>query len=165
MALALVAFTRSGRTQEVSTPGALGPDGACTYRTCALTIAPRWNGLAVVAGDGGRPVANLHFLLPRDITRALVSHHPELVSGADSAASHARRAVRLRRAGAALTDVGLLLGGAAALYASQADASRKRTSSLAAASGTMLLLSVPLQFAADGALSRAVWWHNVRYAR
>jgi hypothetical protein len=26
-------------------------------------------------------------------------------------------------------------------------------------------VSVPLQFAADGALSRAVWWHNVRYAR
>jgi hypothetical protein len=28
-----------------------------------------------------------------------------------------------------------------------------------------LLVSVPLQFAADGALSRAVWWHNLRYAR
>jgi len=27
-----------------------------------------------------------------------------------------------------------------------------------------LLVSVPLQFAADGALSRAVWWHNMRYA-
>jgi len=24
-------------------------------------------------------------------------------------------------------------------------------------------VSVPLQFAADGALSRAVWWHNLRY--
>ena len=30
---------------------------------------------------------------------------------------------------------------------------------------TALLVSVPLQFAADGALSRAVWWHNLRYAR
>jgi len=28
-----------------------------------------------------------------------------------------------------------------------------------------LLVSVPLQFAADGALSRAVWWHNARYVR
>jgi len=28
-----------------------------------------------------------------------------------------------------------------------------------------LLVSVPIQFAADGALSRAVWWHNLRYAR
>jgi hypothetical protein len=27
-----------------------------------------------------------------------------------------------------------------------------------------LFISVPLQFAADGALSKAVWWHNVRYA-
>jgi len=26
-----------------------------------------------------------------------------------------------------------------------------------------ILVSVPLQFAADGALSRAVWWHNMRY--
>jgi hypothetical protein len=30
---------------------------------------------------------------------------------------------------------------------------------------TALLVSVPIQFAADGALSRAVWWHNVRYVR
>jgi hypothetical protein len=31
--------------------------------------------------------------------------------------------------------------------------------------GAALGLSVPFQFAADGALSRAVWWHNARYAR
>jgi hypothetical protein len=28
-----------------------------------------------------------------------------------------------------------------------------------------LMLSIPLQFAADGALSRAVWWHNRRYSK
>ena len=27
------------------------------------------------------------------------------------------------------------------------------------------LVSLPLQFAADRALSHAVWWHNVRYGR
>jgi hypothetical protein len=26
-------------------------------------------------------------------------------------------------------------------------------------------ISVPLHFAADGMLSRAVWWHNRRYSR
>ena len=36
---------------------------------------------------------------------------------------------------------------------------------VAAAGLAALTISVPFQFAADGALSRAVWWHNLRYAR
>ena len=32
------------------------PVRECTYASCALSIAPRWNGLAVVRGADARPV-------------------------------------------------------------------------------------------------------------
>lgn len=61
-------------------------DSACSYRSCALSIQPTWNGLVLI-----------------------LAFAPSAGLGA-------------------------------------------------------LFISVPLQFAADGALSKAVWWHNVRYA-
>ena len=154
----------SVRAQSVRSLGSPVSNSACSYRTCALTIAPRWNGLAVVAGDGGPQLANLHFLVPRSVTAALVGPDPGVV-GADSAAAYARRAERLRRTGAALTDAGLLLGAAAAIHAFRAHDRANRDATLAGVGGAVLLLSVPFQFAADGALSRAVWWHNLRYVR
>ena len=165
LVLTALLVARAMPAQTTPTPGAFPADGTCDYRRCALTIAPRWNGLAVVAGDGGPTVANLHFLLPRDITASLTGSDSRGAIGADSAAVYARRALRLRRAGAALTDAGLVLGVVAALHASQGQRNAGRTTALAAAGGAALAVSIPLQFAADGALSRAVWWHNLRYAR
>src|SRR5438309_744906 len=46
-------------------------DSSCSYHSCAFTIAPRWNGLAVKQGAGGATVANLHFFWPVDLTDAL----------------------------------------------------------------------------------------------
>ncbi len=136
----------------------------CDYRACALSIAPRWNGLAVVLGTSGRTVANLNFFWPRDVSTGLRGQSID-VTGADSAVAEAHRALRLRRIGAALTDGGAVLGAVALVQALDAGQLRRRDGILAAAGAASLGLSIPFQFAADGALSRAVWWHNVRYAR
>jgi hypothetical protein len=164
LALLMPLLARPTHAQSVRPLGSVVTDSACSYRTCALTIAPRWNGLAVLSGGVGPQVANLHFPIPRDITPALAGPDATVV-GADSAATHARHAMRLRRTGAVLTDIGLLLGAAAALHALRDDRHRRRDATVAGVGGAFLLLSIPFQFAADGALSRAVWWHNVRYAR
>jgi hypothetical protein len=137
---------------------------ACEYETCAFTIAPQWNGLAVVAGQTGTRVANLHFFVPRDITPVLAGSRGQAI-GADSAAAYARAAIKLRRIGASLTDASGLLAVAGLISALSHHAVRRSDGILLGAGGGALLVSVPFQFAADGALSRAVWWHNVRYAR
>jgi hypothetical protein len=43
---------------------------ACEYAACALNIAPRWNGLAVIRGARGPAVANLNFFWARDVSAA-----------------------------------------------------------------------------------------------
>lgn len=137
---------------------------SCTYRLCALTIAPTWNGLAVVRASSGERVANLHFFWPHDVTPALAGADASAV-GADSAAAHARDAVRLRRVGAVLTDAGIVLAASAAASAMRHGRLSRSDGVLAGIGGASLALSVPFQFAADGALSRAVWWHNLRFGR
>lgn len=137
---------------------------SCTYRACALTIAPTWNGLAVVRASSGERVANLHFFWPHDVAPALAGPDPR-AAGADSAAVHARDAVRLRRVGALLTDAGIVLAATAAASAMRHGRMSRADGVLAGVGGASLALSVPFQFAADGALSRAVWWHNLRFGR
>jgi hypothetical protein len=136
---------------------------ACPYRECGLSISPAWNGLLVVRGSDGARIANLNFFLPRDIAPVLRGTPTSI--GADSALAHAKRAVALRRAGAVLTDLGAVA--VAVALARAASTGRASTSDrvVGGAGLTALLVSVPMQFAADGALSRAVWWHNLRYAR
>jgi len=138
-------------------------DSACSYRACALGIAPRWNGLAVVRGADGPRVANLHFFWPADISPAL--RGDSLARGADSAAASARRAFVLRRTGAALTDIGVLATGIAVVSGLRARRMRTEERAVGGLGLGAILVSVPLQFAADGALSRAIWWHNLRYTR
>ena len=141
-----------------------GVDSACTYSTCALSIWPAWDGLAVVRGTTESRVANLHFFLPRDITPALRGRDTTAM-GADSAAAHARRALALRQTGAGFTDLGALTIGVAIVRALAAGRVSHRDQAVAAAGLGAIAISVPLQFAADGELSRAVWWHNLRYTR
>jgi hypothetical protein len=145
-------------------PAAAQTAAACTYRACALTIAPTWNGLAVVRASSGERVANLHFFWPHDVTPALAGVDAGAV-GADSAAAYARDAVRLRRVGAIFTDAGIVLAAGAAASALRHGRLSRDGGVLAGIGAASLAVSVPFQFAADGALSRAVWWHNLRFGR
>ena len=69
----------------------------------------------------------------------------------------------LRRAGAALTDLGVVATGVALVSGLRAQRIRTEERVVGGVGLAAMLVSVPLQFAADGALSRAVWWHNMRY--
>src|SRR4051794_36610298 len=109
-AMLLVLAGATARGQESATAAPAG-ESACSYREGARGIAPTWNGLAVVRGTGGPRVANLHFFWPADISPAL--RGDPFARGADSAAASARRAIALRRAGAALTDIGVVATGVA----------------------------------------------------
>ena len=139
-------------------------DSVVAYRSAALGIAPRWDGLAVVRGANRQTVANLHFFWPRDITPELRGTDTTAI-GLDSLTHHAQRAVALRRAGAGFTDLGLLTMTVAIVRSLRDGRFATRDQQLAAAAVGALVVSVPLQFAADGELSRAVWWHNIRFAR
>lgn len=160
----LVTIARTASAQVAGPQRPAGDVAACSYRECALSIAPVWNGLTVVRGVDGRRVTNLDFFLPRDIAPALRGDASGAL-GADSAFAHAERAVALRRVGAVLTDMGGVAMLVAIVRAASAGRASRSDQVVGGAGLTALLVSVPLQFAADGALSRAVWWHNLRYAR
>ena len=166
----LIAVARVAGAQQTSTPvpaaqqatPVVRTDSACEYRSCALNIKPAWDGLAVVRPTGQR-VATLHFFWPRDISAEL--RGDSSAAGADSAAVHAERALVLRQAGAGFTDVGIVTFAVAVLRGLRDGRLSGRDQILAGAGLGAIVVSVPLQFAADGELSRAVWWHNVRFAR
>jgi len=159
----LVTAPAIARAQGAAQTVAVTRDSTCMYRDCALGIVPSWNGLAVVRGEGGPRVANLHFFWPRDVSSTL--RGDPSASGADSAAASARRAVALRRAGAVLTDLGVAATGFAIVKGLRARRAGTGERVVGGVGVAAILVSVPLQFAADGALSRAVWWHNMRYSR
>ena len=129
----------------------------CTYESCALGLAPAWNGLAITRGISQRPIANLGFFWPEDV-RPVFSGDPQALEAAD-------QALQARTVGAILTDAGLVLlatGLARAGFQREFDGLSK---ALTIAGSTSIGVSIPFQFAADGYLSRAVWWHNRRFAR
>jgi hypothetical protein len=129
--------------------------GNCTYQNCALGLSPAWNGIDVTRGEDQVRVTSLGFFFPQDITHAF-RDDPE-------AMDVARDAVRLRQAAAILTDAGLVLtatGLARALFQRDFDT---LSTALTVVGGVSFMGGVPLQFAADGALSRAVWLYNRRF--
>jgi hypothetical protein len=137
--------------------GAIRSDPNCTYQACALGLAPVWNGLDVTRGDSQRRVATLGFFIPEDISHVFADD-PE-------ARDVARDAFRIRQIGAVLTDAGVILGAtgvARGLFRWNWDG---LSTGLTLAGGASLAAGVPFQFAADGALSRAVWLFNRRYTR
>lgn len=146
---------RAQTTVVAATPPSA--DSACSYERCALGIAPTWSGLNVVRGTDGTRVASLGFFWPRDLA--------PVFAGRDSAARYATRAVRVRRGGAVLTDAGILLLGYAVARQIGTGGLRRGDRVAAGAGVAAMAASVPLQFAADGLLSRAVWWHNTRFGR
>ena len=153
LAGASVASAQSGDSAAVSRPQA---DSGCSYLHCALSIEPKLIGLDVVNGATGARVAHLGFFWPGDLGATFAAN--------DSASVFAARAVRVRRTAAAFTDVGALLLGYAVLRQS-GGGSRGRGRTVGAIGAGVFAIGVPLQFSADGLLSRALWWHNARYAR
>lgn len=145
----------SARAQ--SAHGQPAPVGECSYEHCALGISPVWNGLLVTQGVEQKQVANLGFFWTRSLD--------EVFAGTDSALAYGRRAVKVRRTAAILTDLGALALGFAAVRAAQDGSLDHGAKAVAIAGVASFGASVPLQFAADGLLSRAIWWRNARYAR
>ena len=132
------------------------PEPNCTYESCALGLAPVWNGLAITRGISQRQIANLNFFWPEDIRPIFAGDAPALEA--------ADEALRMRTLAAVLTDVGLVVLGtglARAGFQREFDGFSKV---LTITGGAALGISVPFQFAADGYLSRAIWWHNRRFA-
>jgi hypothetical protein len=132
-------------------------DSSCTYVRCALAIAPVWNGLNVVRGTQAHRVGGLGFFWTGDITPS--------VAGNDSAVAYATRAVHVRRVAAVLTDVGVLALGYATARRLQHGSFGSADRGVALGGSVAFAASVPLQFAADGLLSRALWWFNGEFSR
>ena len=133
------------------------PDPNCTYERCALGVMPVWDGLAVTRGDSPRAVGLLGFFWPGDVR--------DVFAGDDAAVDAATDAVRIRQVAALLTDGGLVLlatGVARGVFRRDWDSF---STVLTAAGGLALGVSIPVQFAADGQLSRAVWLFNRRYSK
>jgi hypothetical protein len=131
-------------------------DTTCSYARCALAIAPVWNGLDVVRGTDARRVTGLGFFWTGDITHA--------VAGNDSATVYATRAVKMRRTAAVLTDAGALALAYVAARRLQNGSLNGVERGVAIGGGAAVMISVPLQFAADGLLSRSLWWFNSVFA-
>lgn len=129
----------------------------CTYETCALGIAPVWNGLAITKGEREETVATLGFFYPTDVA--------SVFAGNNAAIDAANDAMRTRTIAAALTDAGIVLVGtgiARGIFQRHFDG---LSQALAFSGAASLAVSVPFQFSADGLLSRAVWLYNRKYAR
>ncbi|MGK2961767.1 MAG: hypothetical protein ACSLFK_06410 [Gemmatimonadaceae bacterium] len=148
-AIAIAGFTNTARAQSA--------EAGCTYESCALSLAPVWNGLAITRGISQRQVANLGYFWPSDI-RPVFADNAAALEAADEA-------LQTRTVAAVLTDAGLVLlatGLARAAFQREFDGFAR----VLVYSGTASIgISVPVHFAADGMLNRAIWWHNRRYSR
>jgi hypothetical protein len=129
----------------------------CSYESCALGIAPVWNGLAITRGERQQHAGTLGFFFPGDVT--------SVFEGNDAAVDAARDAMRTRTIAAALTDAGIVLIGSGLARAAFQRHFDGFSQVLAISGAASLAASVPLQFTADGLLSRAVWLYNRKYGR
>ena len=148
----LLLATTQARSQEA--PGA---SAACGYEGCALNVVPAWNGLVIVRGATEERIAVLGFFRSGTIAHAF--------AGSPEALAMAERATRTRRIGASLTDAGALVILGGAVLAIRDGRIDRASGALFAVGAVAVGVSVPLQFAADGQLSRAVWLFNRRFAR
>jgi len=141
----------------VNRAGAQLGDSSCAYDRCALSIVPRLFALDVVRGAREDRVASLAFLLPKRVVPAFV--------GSEVAERHAAHAFRLRRTAAVLTDLGLVVAVSAGSRAAATARGRSTAATMTGVGLAMVASSVPIHFAADGELSRAVWEYNRRFGR
>lgn len=127
-------------------------DTSCSYARCGLGIVPRLSALDVVRGDREERVGSLAFLLPHDVRAAF--------AGSEPAQRRAGRALGLRRVGAVLTATGGALAVAGAVHAVSSRSGRTTWAVGAGIGAAAFAASVPVHFAADAELSRAVWEYN-----
>lgn len=151
---ALVVFPALDASAQSSVANA---DRNCSYETCALGLAPVWNGLAITKGETERQVGNLGFFWPSAIA--------SVFAGDASASEAANDAVDVRTVAVALTDAGAALiatGVARAIFRRDFDGFSK----VLTTGGIVALgASVPVHLAADGLVSRAVWLYNRKFAK
>ncbi len=134
--------------------GVVRAQGACDYNRCALSISPRLTGLDVVRGTSEIPVASLGFFVPRDVRAPFAS--------SDIATRFAVDATRMRRQATVLSAVGALATATGIVHGVRHH--RAPAYGFTGAGASLLLFSVPMHFAADAALSRAVWEYNRQFA-
>lgn len=151
------AFAAMLAFSAVERVGAQLGDSSCAYDRCALNIVPRLFALDVVRGAREDRVASLAFLLPKRVVPAF--------AGSEAAEQHAAHAFRLRRTAAVLTDLGLVVVVSAGSRAAATARGRSAASTMTGVGLAMIASSVPIHFAADGELSRAVWEYNRRFGR
>jgi hypothetical protein len=132
-------------------------DSSCAYATCALNIVPRLSALDVVKGSSEDRVGSLAFLFPRGVTAPF--------AGNEVAQRHAQHAFSLRRVASVLTDVGAIVAISASTRAVASTRQRGAATTAAIAGGALVASSIPIHFAADRELSRAVWEYNRRFSR
>jgi hypothetical protein len=141
----------------VRSVGAQRADSSCVYEQCALSIVPRLFALDIVRGASEARVGSLAFLYPSRVTAAF--------TGSDAAQQHAAHAFRLRRVAAVLTDVGIVAVASAGGHAIVSTQNRRASATISGVGLAIVASSVPIHFAADGELSRAVWEFNRRFGR
>jgi hypothetical protein len=129
------------------------PDSVCGFARCGLNIIPRLTALDVVRGENEVRVGSLAFLWPSDVS-------PVFANDA-IARGFAHRATSRRRVGAMMTDVGLAFAAGGVIGMLRDGGHIRGVSSVFAISGGVLVgASIPVHFAADADLSRAVWRYN-----
>jgi hypothetical protein len=155
--VALLTAVSHAAVDRVAVADTMPLDSRCSYSRCALAGMPAWNGLDLVRGEQQERVGRLGFFWTRDLSPVFA---PE-----PHALEFAHRAVSTRRTAAVFTDLGAVLL-VAAVAGAIANPDHTDTNAALAISGAVSLgIAVPLQFAADGHLSHAVWWHNLQFAR
>jgi hypothetical protein len=132
-------------------------DSSCAYEQCALSIVPRLLALDVVRGAREERVGTLAFLYPSRVTAVF--------AGSDAAERHAAHAFRLRRVAAVLTDLGVVVVATAGSHGIASTQTRRASATISGVGVALVASSVPVHFAADGELSRAVWEYNRRFGR
>lgn len=163
--IALGAGASSARAQTVA-PAArsaassdVGANPECiVYERCALSLLPRFGGLAIVRGVQEEQIAMLGFFLPgRRLDAAF--------AGDSLAQRYGREAHRARRIGAVLTVTGLLTVTAAGPAAVNSEDQLGAFVGGLLLGGVQMLGAVYYQFKADAELSRAVFAYNRKFAR
>jgi hypothetical protein len=141
----------------VARAGAQSAESTCGYERCALNIVPRLFALDVVRGSTEERVGSLAFLLPSRVSGAF--------AGSDAAQDHASHAFRVRRVAAVLTDLGMVVVATAGSHAVATAHNRTASATISGIGLAIVAGSIPIHFAADGELSRAVWEYNRRFSR
>jgi hypothetical protein len=127
------------------------------YTACALSVVPRWTGVAVLRGEQQTHVATLRVSVFRSLD-------PDRVFAGDSlAVAFGRQSLRSARTAAVLSHVGTIAMLVAVVRAD--DRGFDDTDGALMISGAVVgMVSVPFQLRASRQLVQAAWTYNRRFA-